>query len=171
MTSVFTTSGSAAPPTAPAAARDSRPIGVPGLGLGQRAVSLVIALGCAAVLILGAWMDPSPAGHGTHTQLGIPPCGWKFALGYPCATCGMTTAVSHAAHGDVWSSVKVQPFGFLVALGAAVGFWIALHGAVTGSRVDRVLWWVLRPRLLVVGGILFFAAWGYKFWADAHGVA
>jgi len=82
----------------------------------------------------------------------------------------MTTSVSHAAHANIWASMKAQPFGFLVALAAGVAFWVCLHGAATGSRVDRVLWWFLRPRLLTVGGILFLAAWGYKVWADANGI-
>jgi len=154
------------PPTVPV----SRPIGAAPLNLWQRLWCLILALGCATMLGLGAWATPNPAGHGTHTQLGMPPCGWKLALGYPCATCGMTTSVSHAAHANIWASMKAQPFGFLVALAAGVAFWVCLHGAATGSRVDRVLWWFLRPRLLTVGGILFLAAWGYKVWADANGI-
>jgi hypothetical protein len=153
-------------PTAPPTHR----VGVPPLALPQRVTALLFMLGCAAILALGAWMTPDVRGHGTHVQMGLPPCGMKFSTGYPCPTCGMTTAVTHAAHGNVWASIKAQPFGFLVALGAAVGFWVSLHGALTGSRVDRVLWWVLRPRLLSVLGILFFAAWGYKAWADANGI-
>lgn len=154
----------------PVAQPRSRPIGVVPLSIPQRALAVAFALGCALIMGLGAWMTPAPEGHGTHVQLGMPPCGWKFAFGQPCATCGMTTAVSHAAHGDLWSSLKTQPFGLLVALGASVGFWTALHGAATGSRVDRMLWWILRPRPLVACGILFFGSWGYKFWADASGI-
>ena len=153
-----------APPT-------SRPVGVPPLAPWQRVCCVLIAAACAAMLGLGAWMTPSRDGYGTHTQLGMPPCAWKWTTGTPCATCGMTTAVSHAAHAELWASLKTQPFGFLVALGAAVAFWIALHGAITGARVDRVLDWLLRPRYLVVGGILFFGSWGYKVWADAHAIA
>ena len=156
--------------TAPITPPTVRRPGMPPLSVPHRLVAALFMLACAGVLGLGAWMTPSPTGFGTHMQLGIPPCGWKFSTGTPCATCGMTTAVTHAAHGNLWASIKSQPFGFLVAVGAAAGFWICLHGVVTGSRVDRVLWWFLRPRLLAVGGILFFAAWGYKFWADAHGI-
>lgn len=157
-------------PATPPIVRAARPIGAAPLTILQRVWCLVLAIGCATMLGLGVWMNPDPSGHGTHTQIGLPVCGWKMALDYPCATCGMTTAVAHAAHGQFWSSIKAQPFGFLVALAAGVAFWICLHGAITGSRVDRILWRVLRPRALTVGGILFAAAWGYKIWADASGV-
>jgi selenocysteine lyase/cysteine desulfurase len=68
-------------------------------------------------------------------------------------------------------TAAIGPRTRLVAIGAAAGFWVSLQGALTGSRADRVLWWVLRPRHLVVFCILFFAEWGYKVWADANGVS
>lgn len=123
----------------------------------------VVAAACLSLLIVSARLDPSSAGHGTHTQLGLPPCGWAIYFGKPCATCGMTTAFAHAAHFQLWSSFKAQPMGMLLALATAVGFWAAAHVAVTGSRVGIFLASLLTPRLLWAVAALTLAAWTYKF--------
>lgn len=122
------------------------------------------ALLCLSVLLVGAWLNPDASGHGTHTQLGLAQCGWVIALGKPCPTCGMTTAVSHAAHGRLWASLVTQPFGLLVALGLAGGFWVGLYTAATGSHAGRVYGTLLRPRVLWTLAGLALAAWAYK-WA------
>lgn len=145
----------AAPPTRAAAPRRATPA--------QRLWSVVIAAGCLAMLLIGAQLSPSSAGHGTHTQLGLPRCGWEMALGFPCATCGMTTAISHASRGRIGPALASQPFGALLAVFAACAFWIGLHTAATGSRLGplafdsilqpRALWWILGAAA---------AAWAYK---------
>ncbi|RMD64605.1 MAG: DUF2752 domain-containing protein [Planctomycetota bacterium] len=118
------------------------------------------------MLTVGAALTPSPAGHGTHTQLGLPPCSWALALGRPCPTCGMTTAVSLAAHGDLASALHAQPMGLAIALAASSLFWIALHSALTGSLLwSWTLSLLLRPSVLAgaaAGGLL---AWGHTILA------
>lgn len=116
------------------------------------------------MLVIGARLTPDPAGHGTHTGLGLPPCGWLMAFGKPCVTCGMTTAVSHMAHGHVGRSFATQPFGALVAILAAMFFWFALHTAITGSRAMQAALDLLRPRVLWTLAALAAAAWAYT-WA------
>ncbi|MCA9610613.1 MAG: hypothetical protein KC619_33690, partial [Myxococcales bacterium] len=44
----------------------------------------VLFSGPLAVLVTAAMLTPSPEGHGTHTQLGLPPCGFLVYTGYPC---------------------------------------------------------------------------------------
>ncbi|CAK9020268.1 Uncharacterized protein SCF082_LOCUS14851, partial [Durusdinium trenchii] len=101
-------------------------------------------------------------GHGTHTRLGLPSCSWVVAFDAPCPTCGMTTAVTHAANGDLIGSFLVQPAGAIFSLVAAVALWCGLHGAITGAETVRQSTKIFRGRTWwLIGGILL-AAWAYK---------
>ena len=131
----------------------------PGTRLGAAGVSVA----CAGMLGVGAWLTPDAAGHGTHTQLGLPACAWASVMHRPCPTCGMTTAVSLAAHGRLVDSFLAQPFGLLVALGAAVALWSGLHVAFTGSHLGRLYGMMMSPRVLWALAGLAGAAWAYKW--------
>lgn len=122
------------------------------------------AVAAAALCLLGvaAWLRPSPTGVGTHLQLGLMQCGWVIAFGKPCPTCGMTTAVAHAAHGHFPAAVIAQPMGAALALAASAAFWIGLHVALTGSSLGRVCGNLLRPRVLWLLAGAAGAAWAYK---------
>jgi hypothetical protein len=74
----------------------------------------------------------------------------------------MTTAVTLAAHRRPLQAVLTQPFGALVAIGGAVGFWGCLHVAAFGSRLGRVAEPLQRPKVLWDGAGLLVAAWIYK---------
>ena len=51
--------------------------------------------------------------------LGIPyTCPLRGIAGIPCATCGMTHAFVHLAHGDVALAFRASPLGALLAAGA-----------------------------------------------------
>ena len=51
--------------------------------------------------------------------LGIPfTCPLKGLAGIPCATCGMTHAFVHLAHGEVARAFGASPLGALLAAGA-----------------------------------------------------
>jgi hypothetical protein len=126
------------------------------------------AAACLALLLTGASLHPDPAGHGTHTQLGLLPCGFMLTTGHPCPTCGMTTAVSWAAHGRLVRSFQTQPFGFLVALAAATAFWAGVYVAATGSRLAPVFGILLRPRSVWVAAGLLALAWAWR-WATWPG--
>lgn len=142
------------PPTSPAP-REPRAIG-------PRALGGIVAVVAFAPLLVGAILTPSPEGHGTHTKLGMPSCGWVMAFDKPCPTCGMTTAVTHAAHGDLFGSFLVQPAGMVFAVVAAMTFWCGLHGLVAGAETVRLSSKIFKGRLLwAIGGILL-AAWAYK---------
>jgi uncharacterized protein DUF2752 len=47
-------------------------------------------------------------------------CPMKGLAGIPCATCGMTHAFVHLAHGEVALALVASPLGALLALGAWV---------------------------------------------------
>lgn len=135
--------------------------------MGERAVAGLVALACAGVLTIAWWLKPAAGGLGTHQQLGLPPCAWKAMWGFPCVTCGMTTAFSHAAHGDLIASFRVQPMGCILAVLTSVICWTALHTAASGSRALDASLRLLQPRTLMGVGVLLLAAWGYTIWMHA----
>jgi len=98
---------------------------------GDRLTYLFCCLGALALLITARVLTPSPTGVGTHRQLGLPPCSFEVMTGHGCPGCGMTTAFSHMAHGQVAEAFDSNPMGIvLFAL-------IALGGAFAGYRVVR----------------------------------
>lgn len=127
-----------------------------------RIVCAAVAAVCLAVMVTAFLLDPSSKGHATHTQLGLPACGWATFFDKPCPTCGMTTSFALAAKGRLWAAFQTQPAGFLMALGTCASFWAALHGAVFASRVDRLARPLLSPRWLWTFAGILMAAWAYK---------
>lgn len=115
-----------------------------------------------AVFITAALLTPNPHGHGTHTQLGLPPCGFLVMTGLPCPGCGLTTSFTFIMHGDLVSAAYANPFGlllFFVSFSCAV---TALLGLVRGWPVVPVLERLHAERwaiLLAVGSLL---TWGIR---------
>jgi hypothetical protein len=133
----------------------------------ERIVAALVSLACAGVLTVAWWLTPSTGGLGTHQQLGLPPCAWKVMWGFPCMTCGMTTAFSHAAHGDLIASIRTQPMGCVLAILTSVICWAAAHTAASGSRALDAALRLLQPRTLMGLGAMLLAAWGYTIWMHA----
>lgn len=128
-----------------------------------------LALICAAPLIVAATLTPSVAGMGTHTQLRLPECGFVLATGFPCATCGCTTAFAHAADGSFLTSLITQPFGAILAVGLAMMALIAGWSAVSGMSLSP-LGRVMATKMFIFPWIaLLLAAWGYKAVAMSMG--
>jgi hypothetical protein len=138
----------------------NRPL--PKLTLGARLIGAVLSIGSLAVLVLAAWLNPSPSGVATHTQLGLPPCGLLQMAGIPCMTCGMTTSFAHLAHGHVWQSLVTQPAGTVLALVAAILFWAGGYVAITGRPSARLLGMVPWTRILFSLLGIVIVAWAYK---------
>ncbi|MEO0474843.1 MAG: DUF2752 domain-containing protein [Planctomycetota bacterium] len=129
---------------------------------GARFGAMLIALVCAAPLIFAATLTPSDAGMGTHMQMGLPDCGFKLATGYPCATCGCTTAFAHAAEGSLLTSFLTQPFGAVLAVSLAIMAMIAGWSAVSGMRLEPVGRVMATRAFILPWIVLLLAAWGYK---------
>jgi len=127
----------------------------------QRAGAGVAAAVLGGVLVVAASLTPSPLGHSTHEQLGLPACAFLAATGRPCPTCGMTTAFANMAHGSPLTALMTQPMGAILALATAVGFWACLHVAGFGSRLGGIGGKLLRPRVMWLAGGMWAASWVY----------
>jgi len=122
----------------------------------------LIALACAAPLVVAVTLVPSSTGIDTHRQLGLPACGWPAAVGIPCFTCGMTTAFAHGVRGQFLTALRVQPAGMLLVFAAAVGVVVATWVAVTGQPVHRFLQPLATGRLAIFACAVLVAAWMWK---------
>jgi hypothetical protein len=128
----------------------------------SRLWAAAVAACCLAVLVAAAWIRPDGLDHGTHTQLGLPPCSWAMLLSRPCPTCGMTTSFAYAAEARPARAIATQPLGAGLALLTAAGFWAALHASAAGLATGAVMAKWVRPRTIVFGLALVLAAWAYK---------
>ncbi len=128
----------------------------------NRGVAAVVFLTSAGVLGLALWLSPSPDGLGTHRQIGLPACGFYAGVGMPCATCGMTTSFSHAAHGQIVEAFVVQPAGALLALLTAVTVIVSGWATASGMSLTPLAQWIWRPRAIVGFGAIVLVAWLYK---------
>jgi hypothetical protein len=91
----------------------------------ERRLAMGFALLSLGVFAAAAVLDPydaagRPRSHGTHRQLGLPPCGLKTLTGIGCPACGMTTSFALLLHGDPAAAWRVNWAGCLVALLAAL---------------------------------------------------
>ena len=136
-------------------------VGHGGGGAHWRLFAAVIGLLALAPLIVAFLLTPTAADGGTHTQLGLPECGFRLYHGYPCPTCGMTTAFALAVRGRLIAAFLVQPAGLLLAgLCLAAGI-IALRAAGLGRKpyfLYRVNW--PKAAWLFLGIIM--ASWIYN---------
>lgn len=113
--------------------------GTPLGSLISRIVWFILAAMPATVIATAATLTPSPLGHGTHTQLGLPPCGFLLVTGYPCPGCGLTTAFANMTHGHAIAAAHANAFGVLLFLVSAATVPLAVLGFVRGWAVVPVL--------------------------------
>jgi hypothetical protein len=108
-----------------------------------------ITVACLVVLAVAGRLRPSPLGHGTHTQLGLPPCSFRVATGLPCPSCGMTTAFAWTVRGRIDQAWAANPAGLVFCLSVVALVPWALGCAVSGrtwivrSLDDFLVWFVL----------------------------
>jgi hypothetical protein len=75
---------------------------------------IIIIITFLMVATIGMIITPSLDGVGTHEKLGLPPCGFLVITGYPCPSCGLTTAFTLILHGRIIDAFIVQPFGVML---------------------------------------------------------
>jgi len=118
--------------------------------------------GCAALLSVAGWVTPDPSGVGSHRQLGFPACSSIMLTGYPCPTCGMTTAFAHTIRGQLIAAFLAQPAGLLLALGtiatAAGSLFVLLTGIVPSPN-----WYRISPgRVVLIVAAVILLGWFFK---------
>lgn len=102
------------------------------LSLWTRGFLVTGTLGIVAVLGLARLLTPNPEGFGTHTQLGMLPCGFFQSTGHPCPSCGMTTAFAWMTRGQVSLACRANPAGSLLALACVALIPWLVASALTG---------------------------------------
>lgn len=128
----------------------------------SRLVWLVLWAGPLAVLITAALLSPAGEGHGTHTQLGLPPCGFLVYTGYPCPGCGLTTSFAHMVRLEVFGAFHANPFGILLFLCTAAMIPLALVGMIRRMPVIDTLDRLHAEKIAIVLSVLSIVVWGVK---------
>ncbi|MGQ9649985.1 MAG: DUF2752 domain-containing protein [Phycisphaerae bacterium] len=121
-----------------------------------------VFLGVSFIVGIALWLVPAKDHVGTHRQLGLLPCGFLTMTGYPCPTCGMTTAFAHAVRGQVVDSIRSQPAGFVLALVTIIIGGCAA-GAMTVGRYPVINWYRVNPTSFVwYVAVGLVVAWAVK---------
>jgi len=109
--------------------------------LSQRLLWWAIVGGCVLVLVAAAAIEPDSRGYGTHTQLGLPPCGFLLLTGSPCPGCGLTTAFAYGIRGHWALAASANPLGLalflVVCLCIPLGVIAALRGWSLDAAIER----------------------------------
>lgn len=121
-----------------------------------------------ALLVVAGWMTPSREHMGTHRQLGLPPCGFATVTGYPCPTCGMTTAFALVVRGRLIEAAGSSVFGTLLAVGTIVFVMAALACVIVG-RYPNLNWYRIDAvKLVYYGALLLVLSWGLRIAIGLH---
>ncbi len=107
--------------------------------LSQRLLWCSIVGGCLLVLAAAAAIEPDARGYGTHTQLGLPPCGFMLLTGSPCPGCGLTTAFAHGIRGHWSLAASANPLGLALFLVVCFCIPLGITAALRGWSLDAVI--------------------------------
>jgi hypothetical protein len=128
--------------------------------MGLRLRGLVLLVPCVSVIWIAHWLTPRKAGHGTHEELGLPPCSFLVRTGYPCPSCGLTTSFAAVVRGSLREALLAHPFGPVLFVGTAAVGLCALAELLFGRDFLRFLrpgaWWAVVALVGLLGG------WGVK---------
>ena len=105
----------------------------------QRVIWSMVAAGSLVILALAALLEPDARGYGTHTQLGLPPCGLRALTGALCPGCGLTTAFAHAVRGEWLMAANANPLGLVLFLVVCASIPVGITAAVRDWSVDAVI--------------------------------
>lgn len=125
-------------------------------------VAALILLAGSTLLGVASWITPDPMGFGSHRQWGSPACTSIVLVGYPCPTCGMTTAFAHTVRGELVAAFWAQPAGLVLALATILVSVLSLN-VLIDARVWSVNWYRVSPALvLALFFVLVLLGWGLK---------
>ncbi len=112
-----------------------------------------------AVVITAAMLTPNPHGHGTHTQLGLPPCGFLVFTGYPCPGCGLTTSFAYMVRLQLGGAWHANPFGIVLFLCTFAMIPLAATAFVRGWSVVATLDRIHAEKIAIALSVLSMAVW------------
>jgi hypothetical protein len=133
-----------------------------------RLLCVLLGVGLSALLGIATVLQPDPHHHGTHQQLGLPPCTFYYLFGVPCPTCGMTTSWAHLMRGEILTSFRVNAGGAILGMLAILAVPWSLATAIRGRPIARL------PRERLTGwfgvGILavVLLQWGCRLIEHLH---
>jgi hypothetical protein len=131
--------------------------------ISTRLIWLGIVAGAIAVLAVALSIEPDVRGLGTHTQLGLPPCGFLSLTGSPCPGCGLTTAFAHGIRGQWLLAASANPLGLALFLVVSACIPLGLAAALRSWSVDEVVdRFGLNRWALAVAGCAFLV-WVVRF--------
>jgi len=105
----------------------------------QRWLWWTILGACTSVLTIAAMITPDPSGHGTHTQLGLPPCGFLLLTGAPCPGCGLTTAFAHGIRGEWLLAASANPLGLVLFVIVCLCIPLTAYAALRDWSLDAAI--------------------------------
>lgn len=136
----------------------------------RKAVSgqLLWFLGWLAVTVIGAILKPNPHGHGTHEQLGLPPCPSVLLFDRPCPGCGLTTSFTATIHGQWAAAFHAHPLGPFVYLMFTASALLALRGYFRQQRLNTAT----KQFSMALGAFaIFFIGFGLFRWVTTPNYA
>jgi hypothetical protein len=90
----------------------------------------------AATTAFAVFLTPAKQGHGTHTQLGLPPCPSAAFFDRPCPGCGLTTSFTAMVHGDFVTAFQANAFGPVFYLLFTASALVCIYGWMKGLYLD-----------------------------------
>ncbi len=118
---------------------------------------------CSAVTVIAAVLKPAAHGHGTHQQLGLPPCPSALIFSRPCPGCGLTKSWSALIHGDLpfaFHAHALGPLLYLIFTALALG---GIYGFASGQRLRTDSHWFNRLTMIFVVGFIAYGAVRFAF--------
>lgn len=110
-----------------------------------------------AVTSFGIYLSAKPDGHGTHTELGLPPCPSVAVFGRPCPGCGLTTSFTATIHGNFALAFHAHPLGPVLYLLLTVSAWVCLWAWWNRKYIDLTS---ASFRRLTAGALTVFLLFG-----------
>jgi len=127
---------------------------------------LIVGVIWIAVTGFGIYLSPDAHGHGTHQQLGLPPCPSVIFFNRPCPGCGLTTSWTATIHGHFGEAFRAHPLGpflYLAFTGLAV---VSLWGYFKRVRVNtNTPKWT---KGIVTAAVIFFTFGIVRFIVTPH---
>lgn len=120
------------------------------------------------------YLSPDPHNHGTHQQLGLPPCPSVLFFHRPCPGCGLTTSFTAFVHGHWAQAFQAHPLGpflyILFTITAITCGWCWLKRVRFDNDTPRFNWALggLVGAFLVFGAVRFALMPNYQAFPAAR---